>query len=144
MEAHRIRDSEVNSPLMVIMDANFLMMPVQFNVDLFGELARLLPVKHELVVPEGVIHELKVLSEKGGLKEKRAAKVALEIAGGMRVVSLKGADTDEAMLSMAGKNTVICTNDRKLRIKVIKKGGMVIFLKQKKILEIEGGRFGVS
>jgi rRNA-processing protein FCF1 len=126
------------------MDANFLMVPSQFKVDIFGEINRLLDVKYDFFVPDKVLAELKALTKKGGQKEKKMARIGLELAKNMKVLGVKGADTDEAIISMVDKDTVVCTNDKLLREKIRERGGKVIFLRQRKFLELEGGLIGVS
>jgi rRNA-processing protein FCF1 len=38
----------------------------------------------------------------------------------------------------------VCTNDRRLREGIRKKGGRAIYLKQRRFLELEGGDVGIS
>ncbi|MFQ5800261.1 MAG: PIN domain-containing protein [Candidatus Hydrothermarchaeales archaeon] len=126
------------------MDTNFLMTPAQFNVDVFGELARLIDVSYELFVPDLVVKELQTLAKKGPLKNRKAARVALGLARGIKTIKVEGNNPDEAILSITDKKTVVCTNDKKLRERVMKKGGKVVFLRQKRILQLEGGDVGIS
>jgi rRNA-processing protein FCF1 len=126
------------------MDTNFLMMPFQFNVDIFAELERLLDVKYELFVPDKVVGELKTLSKKGSLNERKAARVALNLVQDVKKIKAEADDPDEAILSITDRDTVVCTNDKNLKERVIKKGGMAVFLRQKRTLELAGGNVGVS
>jgi rRNA-processing protein FCF1 len=126
------------------MDTNFLMIPSQFKVDIFKELNRLLDVNYEIFVPDKVIKELKTLSVKGALKERKAARIALELSKDLKTVTITGSDPDEAILSQADRETVVCTNDRRLREAIRKKGGRAIYLKQRRFLELEGGDVGIS
>jgi rRNA-processing protein FCF1 len=128
----------------VIFDTNFLMMPAQFNVDVFWEISRLLSSKYELFVPDKVIIELETIAKKGKLKEKKAAKIGLALAKDLGVLKTEGSEPDEAILSLVDRNVVVCTNDKRLRNMVKEKGGGVIFLRQKKYLEHEGGGVGLS
>jgi len=128
----------------VVLDTNFLMVPGQFKVDILSEISRLLDVNYQLYVPEQVREELRELRRKGGLKERKAAEIALKIAGSMKTLRTSGATADEAISKLLGKGTVVCTNDRRLRELALKKGGKVIFLRQKSHLELEGGEIGVS
>jgi rRNA-processing protein FCF1 len=108
------------------MDTNFLMIPSQFKVDIFKELNRLLDVNYEIFVPDKVLQELKTLRIKGSLKERKAAKIALELSKDLKTVKITGSDPDEAILSQADRETVVCTND------------------QRRFLELEGGDVGIS
>ncbi len=139
MEAHRIRDNKVNCPLRVILDTNFLMMPGVFRIDIFDELNRLLEGDFETCLPDAVLKELEAISQGRNLKGRKAALVGLSIVKGLESTPTSEKSADESILSLVDKDTVVCTNDRELRRKVKEKGGRVIFLRQKKILELEGG-----
>ncbi|RMF88848.1 MAG: nucleotide-binding protein [Methanobacteriota archaeon] len=128
----------------VILDTNFLMVPFQFKVDILSELDRLLEAGYEAVIPDKVLRELKTLSQKGSLKVRKAAKVALQLAEGMKKVSVEAEDPDSAILAITEKGTVVCTNDRELRRRVLEKGGRVVFLRQRRTLALEGGDVAVS
>ncbi len=144
MEAHRIRDSEVKQPLKVILDANFLMIPGQFKVDIFSELDRVLHVAYELFVLKGVRTELETLSVKGDLKTRRAARIGLALSKDLPVLEALGSDADDEITGFSGRGTVVCTNDRALRKRVLTRGGKAVFLRQKRYLELEGGVIGLS
>jgi rRNA-processing protein FCF1 len=142
--AHWIWDCKVNRQLKVIMDSNFLMIPIQFNVDILSEISRLIDVSYDLFVPDKVLVELQTLAKKGNLKERKAARVGLELAKGMKILRIEGASPDDALVSIADESTVICTNDKLLRKRILKKGGKAIFLRQKRFLELVGGEVGLS
>jgi rRNA-processing protein FCF1 len=126
------------------MDSNFLMIPTQFNVDIFSEIARLLDFRYDIYVPDKVLVELKTLAKKGNLKERKAARVGLELASGMKTLPIEGANPDDALVSIADESTVICTNDKSLRQRILMKGGKAIYLRQKRFLELVGGEVGLS
>ena len=46
----------------IILDTNFLMIPLQFKVDIFSEIERICNFKYELLVPEASVKELENLS----------------------------------------------------------------------------------
>ncbi|GBE56695.1 MAG TPA: nucleotide-binding protein [Euryarchaeota archaeon] len=144
MAAHRIRDSKVKEPLKVLLDTNFLMIPSQFNVDIFSELDRLLHVSYELFVLKGVRSELETLSVKGDLKTRRAARIGLALSKDLPVLDAFGSDADDEIAVRSGKDTVVCTNDSALRKRVLSRGGKAVFLRQKRYLELEGGVLGLS
>lgn len=114
----------------VILDTNFLLAPFQFQVDIFEELERILDVKYDLYVTEGVISELQ------GLRTSEA-KGALSLSKGLPRIAAEG-NVDEALLALASKNTIICTNDKILIEKLKSKGAPVIYLRQKKHLILDG------
>jgi hypothetical protein len=115
----------------VILDTNFLLAPFQFRVDIFAELERILDVKYDLHVTDGVISELQ------GLRTMDA-KGALSLVKGLPRIAAEGKDVDEALLALASKNTIICTNDKILIEKLKSKGAPVIYLRQKKHLVLDG------
>ena len=120
----------------VILDANFLMVPENQGVDIFAELDRLIDREYELVVPEVVIEELEAIKEKGDLSERKAARVALELASGIRRVDSEGsADKEILRLAQERQECAVGTNDKELRGLLEEKGIPVIFLRQKSHLE---------
>jgi rRNA-processing protein FCF1 len=120
------------------------MIPIQFNVDIFSEISRLIDVSYDIFVPDKVCVELQTLAKKGNLNERKAARVGLELAKGMKILHLEGASPDDALVSIADESTVICTNDKLLRKRILKKGGKAIYLRQKRFLELVGGEVGLS
>lgn len=139
METHRIRDNKVNHPLRVILDTNFLMLPEVFHIDIFDELKMLLEGKLEICLPDTVFKELQTISQGRDLRSRKSALVGLSIVNDLKTTPTKEKNADESILSLVDKNTVVCTNDRELQKKVKEKGGRIIFLRQKKTLELEGG-----
>ncbi len=114
----------------VILDTNFLLAPFKLRVDIFAELERILDVKYDLYVTEGVISELKALGT-------REAKGALSLARGLPRIATEG-NVDEALIALASKDTIICTNDKILIEKLKSKGAPVIYIRQKKHLILDG------
>ncbi|MHA1721631.1 MAG: type II toxin-antitoxin system VapC family toxin [Candidatus Baldrarchaeia archaeon] len=128
--------------LKVVLDTNILMVPIQLNINITAELDKLLEVKYEIVVPEGVIDELKKLFVTSNPKTKRIAKFALELAKKFKVIPIKpkpGESIDQLLVQLAKrKNHLICTCDNELRRKIREIGAPVIFLRQMSHLVIEG------
>jgi rRNA-processing protein FCF1 len=120
--------------LKVLLDANALMVPEQFGVDIFGELMRLGYV--DCIVPESVIEELVRLKDKAdkGL-DKVAASVGLSLAQRCKVISSTGY-ADLALENLAVKeNAAVFTNDKELKKRLIRRGITVIYLRQGRYLE---------
>ncbi|MHA1583035.1 MAG: PIN domain-containing protein [Candidatus Baldrarchaeia archaeon] len=128
--------------LKVVLDTNMLMLPVQLNINITAELDKLLELKYEIVVPEGVIDELKKLLNSSNPKVQRIAKFALELAKKFKIVPLRpkiGESTDQLLVQLAKKKDyIICTCDNELRRKIREVGSPVIFLRQMSHLAIEG------
>ncbi|KXA90885.1 hypothetical protein AKJ57_03295 [candidate division MSBL1 archaeon SCGC-AAA259A05] len=124
--------------LRIIIDANFLMIPESHGVNIFRELNRVVDKKYELFVPEVVIGELENLKEKGTSSEKKAAKVAIEMASkAEKIPSKKSADEEILRLAEKG-NCAVATNDSDLRKRLRERGIPVIYLRQRTHLDIEG------
>ncbi|MCD6558854.1 PIN domain-containing protein [Palaeococcus sp. (in: euryarchaeotes)] len=130
-------------PKLVIFDTNFLLVPGQFGVDVIGELHRILDVKFEIGIPDVVRQELEVIERKSRGKDLLAIKMAKSLIERFNVVKLGRygeKPTDELILEFALKmpDVIVCTNDKGLRKKLREKGIPVIYLRQRKILVLEG------
>jgi len=121
----------------VVLDSNFLMLPFQFGVDVFSELERILHVKYEVYVTDGIIRELEGLT-RAKRKERDWAKAALKMAGGLNKISSEIYDVDDELEGLASKEVLICTNDKDLKERIRGKRAPVIYLRQRKFLAIEG------
>ena len=108
----------------VVLDTNFLLIPYQFRIDVFRQIERLLEVPHELVVPSGVVSELKKLS-KGKGKEGAASRFALKLLDAYKVKKVRSkGGVDGWIAEYAGEeNAIVATNDVGLRNR-LKKGGV--------------------
>ena len=117
---------------MVILDTNFITLPAQFGVDIFGGIGEKIP-NAKLVTISQVVDELGRLGAKGKLGREMLQKF------GVKVLKSKG-KTDDALLELAVKNNaVLCTNDRELKKRALEKKTAVMFMRKKEILEIAGG-----
>lgn len=118
----------------VIIDTNALMIPVQFNVDIFEELKRLGYDEH--LVPIAVINELDILIKKLKGADRTAAKVARAMAERCEVIEAKG-HADDIILNLATNLAAsVLTNDIGLRKRLEENDVPVICLRQKNRLEI--------
>ncbi len=117
----------------VILDTNFLLIPVQFKVDIFSEIDRICLFGYKLYVVDKTIDELKKIVEKQKGKHKLAAKVALQLIKNKKlaVIKTKEGYVDDLILDLLGKEVILATQDALLRKKAIIKGSQVIFLRSK-------------
>ena len=118
------------------------MMSAQFHIDVVYELEQILP-KCKLVVPTAVLKELKHIKNRSKGKNRIAASIAIKIATSTPVevqeMELKpGEGVDDALLRLSGKSRLLCTNDRELKIRAREKNINVIFLRQRKYLDVDG------
>jgi len=122
----------------VLLDANALMMPVQFRIDIFDELRSLLGA-FEPVVLSGVIRELTGLTRAKG-RDGAAARHGLVLGETCTVVTgedLKSESVDAQMIEYAVRNgCMVVTNDRYIRDALLTRGVSVISMRNQKKLEI--------
>ena len=63
----------------IILDTNFLLIPSQFNLDIFAEIERIVPGNCELFIIDKTIDELESLiqDKRQKVKDRQAAKLGL-------------------------------------------------------------------
>ena len=120
----------------VLLDANALMMPSQFRVDLFDEL-RMLLGSFEPVVLSGVLQELAGLSRAKG-RDGAAARYGMTLGEQCTVIPSSGLDSesvDGQVIEYAAKTScLVVTNDRRVREALFARGiGVISLRKQKKL-----------
>jgi rRNA-processing protein FCF1 len=128
--------------LKVILDSNALFVPLQFRIDIFSDLKRLLNRNFELILLSPVKRELKTLAEKGSPKMRKNASYALKLAEKCKYVEvddLASALTDDVIVKVAKEwSSPVFTNDRELRKRLKDISVPVIYVRQKSHLEIDG------
>jgi rRNA-processing protein FCF1 len=128
-------------PVKVILDTNFLMIPFQFNLDVFQEIEYLLQKKVDFVVPSSVKSELTGISARGG-EGAAEASLALQLASRCRVVEVTlnpGESVDDAIVKASQKlSAVVATTDIELKKRLRDINVPVVYLRDKSKLEIEG------
>ncbi|RLI21761.1 30S processome protein Utp24 [Candidatus Bathyarchaeota archaeon] len=126
----------------VILDSNFLFVPLQFQIDIFEEIRELLGGKVEFIVLSTTIEELRKLVKKGGEKLSRQAAFALKMADKCRIFEverLSGESNDDVIVRVAKKfKCAVATNDRTLKRMLRNMGVAVIYVRGKSRLEMEG------
>ncbi|MFQ5920159.1 MAG: PIN domain-containing protein [Thermoplasmata archaeon] len=119
-------------PPLVLLDANALMMPFQFALDLEDELVRLLG-EYRAAVPTSVVRELEDLAPSNS-----TAKAALQLASRFPVMAVEG-EGDDALLALArAEGAAVLTNDRALRRRLREADLPVIYLRERSRLEAVG------
>lgn len=112
------------------MDTNFLIMPERFGVDIFAEIREKFPDAEFATVGQ-VVTELKKMKKKFALGMIKEFK--------MKIVKETG-DTDTALLNAAARESgAVCTNDLELKKRCIGKKVPVVFMRNKKTVEMKGG-----
>ncbi|HJJ88505.1 MAG TPA: nucleotide-binding protein [Methanocorpusculum sp.] len=125
--------------VMVILDTNALMMPVQFGVDLFEELCELFG-GYDALVPAEVICELRGLAQGHGINAT-AARFGLKIATRCMVLPPYKDDIsvdDKVIISAGMFNAVVVTNDKQLKNRLLSLRIPVVVLRSRSRLELIG------
>lgn len=128
---------------LVVPDTNFLLVPGQFSVDIVSELNRILDVRFRILIPNVVLEELDVIERKTRGKDLLAVKIAKKIVERFETVDIGKfgeRPIDDQIYEFAVNNgrVIVCTNDKGLKKRLREKGVPVVYLRSKKILELEG------
>ncbi|NOZ76808.1 MAG: twitching motility protein PilT, partial [Euryarchaeota archaeon] len=86
----------------------------------------------ELATLSGVRDELEALAA-----SNRHARAALGLLDRVNVVHREG-PADEALLALASRDDIVCTNDKVLKEKIRRRGAPVIYLRQGRRLAVDG------
>jgi rRNA-processing protein FCF1 len=134
--------SSTDKPLKVILDANFLFIPSQFNVDIFEELENLLNQRFEPILLSSTQEELEGLAKSESPKTQKQALLALKLAEKCRYAIVKkglNETYDDVILRVASEwNYLVATNDIELKKRLRVRKIPVIFLRQKRHLAMDG------
>jgi rRNA-processing protein FCF1 len=126
----------------VILDTNFLFIPIRFGVDIFEELERVVGGLVHCVVPSAVVVELGFISEGSKPSFKREVEFALSLIERCEIVDAAprpGEMVDEVIARLAeGLGCPVATNDSDLRRLLRKRGIPVVYLRQRSHLEVDG------
>ncbi len=131
------KDIKNDEKIPIIFDTNFLFVTFQFNIDIIDELIRLFGNKYQLFIYEGTIKELSNLE-----KKKTKNKMYIPLIAKMlqlynfQIIKSNKEYIDEQILDNVKSKIIIATNDKLLRLEIKKNGGKVLFLRQKKYLEL--------
>ena len=139
---NRVTVNLKNVTLKVILDANFLFVPLQFKIDVFEGITRLLNQKFEPILLSTTQRELQTMADMGSPQIRKQATVALKLAETCKVIDVKkrAEETDDdVILRIAAEwRSAVATNDRELRKKLRGRNIPVIFLRGKNRFDLEG------
>jgi len=123
----------------IILDTNFLLIPIQFKVDIFTEIDKICLFKYKLFIVDKTVDELKKIIEGQKGKHKFAAKIALQLIKkkNISVIKTKEGKVDDLILELLNKDCILATQDNLLRKKAVKKGIKTIALRSKKYLVLK-------
>ena len=126
----------------VLLDSNFLFIPLRFGVDIFEELQRLLGVLVRCVVPSPVVKELRLLRRDAKPSFRREIDFALDLAKRCETAEEHvepGETVDDVLIRLARRwRCPVATNDSELRRRLRAEGVSVIYLRQQAYLDMEG------
>jgi rRNA-processing protein FCF1 len=136
-------NSETFQGTTVLLDTNFLLLPLQRRIDIFEEIPRLVGGHVRFLVLPQVLIELGWLMTKGSSKERSAAKSSFLLVEKycQKVEDLSPAirdlNADSALLSFALETgAMVATNDSELRRKLVNQGSRAIFLRKLAVLAL--------
>jgi rRNA-processing protein FCF1 len=118
--------------LRILLDANSIVIPFQFGVDIFSEIKRLVPQKHELVTLSCIIKELENM---GSLGKKGIGLIKKK---GVEIESVEGKADDEIVKISKEGDWIVLTNDYALKKRLREVNVPIIYLRDKSHLGIEG------
>ena len=128
--------------LTVVLDTNFLLIPIRFGVDIQAELGRVVEASFVLAVTPAVLEELRRLEDKVKASEVKDIRFALAMASEMKVtddVLAAGEEVDDQLLRLAVESGyIVATTDAGLRRRLREKGLPVVYMRQGRHLAIEG------
>jgi rRNA-processing protein FCF1 len=129
-------------PLKVIVDSNAMFVPLQFRIDIFSELEKLLNRNFDLILLSSVKHELETLAVRGSPRMRKNASFALKFSEKCKYVDVGKSpkvSTDDVIVEIASEwNSPVFTNDRQLRNRLRDISVPVIYVRQKSRLQIDG------
>ena len=143
----------------IFLDANFLLLPTQFKLDIYQEFERLVPKPWQLLIIKAIFNELdtKIAKLSPTAKFRREYSFALQLLERHPFVVLPisrkiGADdhyltkVDTLLLTTAeqwqreqhpGDRIYVATNDKKLRGQCRQRGIATIYLRNRKYLDVD-------
>lgn len=128
--------------LKVILDSNAFFVPLEFKIDIFEEIRRLLNRNIEFILLSPVKLELETLALCEEPKLRRQANFALRLAEKCTPVAVEAKEgelVDDVILRVSKNWGVpVVTNDRVLRRRLRDINVPVIYLRQKSRLDIDG------
>lgn len=122
----------------LLLDANFLVLPFQFNVDIFSEFDRLVDGMYEVYTLNRTYNE--ALDLEDGQYRNMVERLLEEADPPIEVIEVDAdRPVDDVLVELAGEY-VICTNDGDLRKRLRNRSLPHIYMRQKNHLEADSLR----
>jgi rRNA-processing protein FCF1 len=123
----------------ILIDTNFLLVPIQFKVDIFSEIDRVCLFPYKLYIVDKTIDELKKIIKQQKGKHKEAARVGLQMIKhkNIKILETKDGRVDDLIASLMDKGWILASQDEHLRKRAAKKGAGLLALRAKKYLVLK-------
>jgi rRNA-processing protein FCF1 len=127
-------------PTKLLVDTNFLLVPVRFKVDIFEESQNAVNDLVDFYVSTRVLDEINILKEKSKNSFVRQLKLAEKLAENCTVINDNSHTlVDQSLIDLAfNEGMVLGTTDAELRQNARKAGVKVVYLRQKSHLILDG------
>jgi len=127
-------------PTRILVDTNFLLIPVRFKVDIFTGSADAVNDITEFYVSSRVLNEIQRLKERSKPSFVKELRLAETYAGQCTLIEdPSDGEVDDSLVSLASREgMVLGTTDSELRQKARNAGVKVIYLRQRNYLVLDG------
>lgn len=127
-------------PTKLLVDTNFLLVPVRFKLDVFEETQNAVNDIVEFYVSSRVLDEIQVLKNRSKGNFVRQLKLAEKLAENCIVIEDNSRTmVDQSLVDLAlDHDMVLGTTDAELRQKARKAGVKVVYMRQKGFLVLDG------
>ena len=122
----------------VVLDTNFLIIALEFRIDIFQELSRVLDVRFNVYILDKTINELEKLINKPKVNQFTINLVKSFIKRkNIKILrTSRNGYVDDLILSLKPGNLIVATQDKELKRKLKEKNIPIIIIRQKKYLEL--------
>ena len=127
-------------PTKLLVDTNFLLIPVRFKLDIFEETQNAVNDIVDFYVSTRVLDEIKILKEKSKGSFIRQLRLAETLAENCTVIQDDSRTlVDQSLIDLASdEGMVLGTTDAELRQNARKAGVKVVYMRQKGYLVLDG------
>ena len=127
-------------PTKLLIDTNFLLVPVRFKVDIFTESQEAVNDLVEFYVSSRVLDEIQILKDRSKRSFVRDLNLAERLVENCHIIEDSSTTkVDQSLIDLARKEGMLLgTTDAELRQKARKVGVKVVYLRQKSHLVLDG------
>lgn len=127
-------------PTRILVDTNFLLIPIRFKVDIFTLSADAVNDLTEFYVSSRVLDEIQRLKEKSKPSFVKELRFAETFAGQCTLIDdPSDGEVDDSLVSLARREAMVLgTSDAELRQKARAAGVKVLYLRQQSYLVLDG------